>query len=304
MMKPIKALYVDWYTPRKNAGKSTPEKRPWEIAMVIRTTHFARKFNDLSPVLYCDVDTYEYYERIGLLKYFDEVKPILPVDTPFDSSVFWSAGKFYAIRDCDEPFILIDLDAEIRFKVDYGNCDVYCAHLERITENDLKYYPEAVYMDKENYIANNFDIEWSNYACNTCLISFSDLDFAKEYSNSSLNFIESLDNIDPAFTNSAYTILIEQRFLYELCRTRKKKIGTMISGDFVPVNSELGLPAFENSNVNEIGNKGFYHVWGFKNDIRKSQLVEDEFYRILISTAPDVRNSILEAVSLNHKLYI
>ena len=176
--------------------------------------------------------------------------------------------------------------------------------MERVTENDLKFYPESIYMDKENYIANNFGVEWSNYACNTCLISFSDLDFAKEYANSAIDFIESLSDIDPAFTDSAYTILIEQRFLYELCRSRKKKIGTMISGDFVPVNSELRLPPFEDSNIDEIGDKGFYHVWGFKKDIRESQMVEDNFFEILLLTAPDVKNSILEVVSINQKLYI
>jgi hypothetical protein len=55
----------------------------------------------------------------------------------------------------------------------------------------------------------------------------------------------------------------------------------------------MGLPAFENSNVEEIGGKGFFHVWGFKNDIKKSQDVEDEFFGSLVSTVPDVEDFII-----------
>jgi hypothetical protein len=303
-MNPTKALYVDWHTPRRNAGKLTPEKRPWEIAMIIRSAHFARKYNNLSPVLYCDTDTYNYYNKIGLLKHFDSVRPILPMNTTFNASAFWAAGKFYAIMDCNEPFILIDLDAEIRFKIDYGDCDVYCTHLERIVEDDLKFYPRPEYLDTENYIGNNFNIEWSEAACNTCLLAFNDLDFAKEYASSAIKFMESLDATNPAFSNVSYIVLIEQRFLYELCRSRGKKIGSMISGNYIPTNFGLGLPSFENSDLEEIANKGFFHVWGFKNDIRKSNAVEDEFFGSLLSTAPDVKDSILEVVSINQKLYI
>jgi len=303
-MKPTKALYVDWHAPRRNSGKMVPEKRPWEIAMIIRSTHFSRKYNGLSPILYCDPDTYSYYDEIGLLKHFDGVKPILPEITNFDPSVFWAAGKFYAILDCNEPFILVDLDAEIRFTIEYGDCDVYCTHMERIIKGDLKFYPDVEYLDDKNYMSNNFGIEWSDRACNTCLLAFNDIDFAKEYASMALEFIDSIYEINPAFTNVSYMVLSEQRFLYELCRSRGKSIGTLISGNYMPTNFPIELPAFENSNVEEIADKGFFHVWGFKNDIKKSQDVEDEFFGSLISTAPDVEDFIIESVSINYKLYI
>lgn len=301
-MNPIKAIYVDWHLPRKNSGILMPSKRPWEICMIIRSVYFSRKYNNLSPVLYCDPETYSYYESIGLLKHFDEVKPILPTSTIFDASIFWAAGKFYAILDCDSPFMLIDLDAEIRFKIDYGDCDVYCTHLERVVDTDLKFYPKVEYLDVKNYIGNNFNIEWGSSSCNTCLLAFRDLDFAREYANSAIKFMECLDEINPSFSKVSYIVLIEQRFLYELCRARGKKIGVLISGNYVPTNYALGLPAFENSNLSEVAGRGFFHVWGFKNDIKKSKEKEDEFFESLSSSVADLKETIIESVSMNYKL--
>jgi hypothetical protein len=300
-MKPIKALYIDWHTPRRNNGNILPVKKPWEIVMIIRSVHFARKFNNLSPVLYCDIDTYNYYDKIGLLKHFDEVRPILPMNTVFNTSIFWAAGKFYAIMDCDDPFIIMDLDAEIRFTIDYGDCDVYCAHLERINPNDIHCYPEVSSLDKENYIANNFGIEWSDYACNTCIMSFSDLDFAKEYAGYAIKFMEDFDETKHEYSKIFYIVLIEQRFLYEFARSRGKKIGTLISGFYLPYSNGSSISAsFENSDVDEIADRGFFHVWGFKNNIAENQTAEDDFFATLVLSVPEIKDSILEVVLMNH----
>ena len=303
-MKPIKAIYVDWHMPKRDAGKMLPEKRPWEIAMIIRSVYFSRKYNDLSPVLYCDPDTYSYYDEIGLLKHFDEVKSILPTSTNFDTSVFWAAGKFYAMLDCNEPFILIDLDAEVRFKIDFGDCDIYCTHLERIVNDDLKFYPAVEYLDRENYIVNNFGITWSDRACNTCLLAFRDVDFAKEYANMALKFINDVYDFNQSFSNVSYIVLIEQRFLYDLAISRRKHINCLISGNYLPTNHSLNLPSFEDSNVDEIADMGFFHVWGFKNDIKRSQDIEDSFIGDLVTGVDDIHDDIIYSISTNHKLYI
>jgi hypothetical protein len=303
-MENKKALYVDWHLPRKVRGKNLPLKSPWEIAMIIRSVSYSRKYNGFSPVLYCDSETYNYYDEIGLLKHFDEVKAILPLETNFDAGAFWAAGKFYAILDCDSPFVLIDLDAEIRFKLDFGDSDIYCTHLERIVDQDMKFYPSPAYLDPSNYIASKYGLEWSDKACNTCILAFNDLDFAKGYANAAIDYMNHIGLADGRFSNVSYIVLIEQRFLYELCRSRGKKIGTMISGNYIPTNYALGLPSFEDSDLDEIAAKGFFHVWGFKNDIRKSKDVEDEFFGSLLSSSLDLKDSIIESVSMNHKLYI
>ena len=124
----MKAVYVDWHLPRKMKGVEIPVKKHWEVVMIIRTTYFSREINGFSPVLYCDQATYDYYESLDLIKHFDEVFPILPNDSSeidFDPTVFWAAAKFLAIEKCDSPFIMIDLDAEIRFKINPEKHDAF-----------------------------------------------------------------------------------------------------------------------------------------------------------------------------------
>lgn len=299
-----KAIYVDWHLPKKSLGRVLPMKKSWEIAMIIRSTSYSRIFNELSPVLYCDPDTRDYYDELGLLKHFDEVKQILPTEVNYNPSIFWAAGKFYAIMDNDSPFVLIDLDAEIRFEVDFEKCDIFSTHLERISKNDLKFYPDFEYLDMDGVMKKKFNIEWTDMAINTCILSFNDIEFAKKYAKSAIDFMESTININDSFSDAAYMVSLEQRFLYELARMENKKTNFLIDGHYVPTNKDLGLESFENSNVDEIGAKGFLHVWGYKKQLSSSPELEEGFTNQLISTSGYMRSDIIYSVDMNRKLYI
>jgi len=306
-MKPTKALYVDWHLPKKFQGKNRPSKRPWEIAMVIRTTFFSREMNNLSPILYCDQDMYDYYESIDLLKHFDEVYPILPTDLSFNDfnpSIFWAAGKFLAMQHCKDNFLMIDLDAEIRFKLDFEECDVFCAHREEVSEGDLWFYPNPEYLDTKNYLAERHNISWSNMAYNTSVLCFKNLDDAKEYANSALDFIKSIDSINPAFERVAYILLAEQRFLYEYCRSKNLDVNVLINGKYIPTGAKSGVSPFVDSNLEEVAERGFLHVWGFKNEMAKDKDTEDSFFGSLMSSRLNLRDDIVNSVSKNYELYM
>lgn len=305
-MRPTKALYVDWHLPRKFQGRNKPSKRPWEIAMTVRTTFFAREMNNLSPVLYCDQDTYDYYESIDLLKHFDEVYPILPNDvsfSEFNPSIFWAAGKFLAIQHCQENFLMIDLDAEVRFKLDLDECEVFCAHKEEVSEGDLWFYPSPEYLDTKNYLADKHKITWSDMAYNTSLLHFKDLVKAKEYANSALDYIRGIDSINPAFEKVAYILLAEQRFLYEYCRSENLHVKCLIDGKYIPTGAKIGAAPFVDSNLEEIAERGFLHVWGFKNEMSKNKESEDSFFGSLMASRLSLRDDIVNSVSKNYELY-
>ena len=306
-MSPVKALYVDWHLPRKFQGKNKPSKRPWEIAMTIRTVFFAREMNGLSPILYCDQDTYDYYESVDLIKHFDEVYPILPNDLSFNEfnpSIFWAAGKFLAIQHCKEKFLMIDLDAEVRFKLDLEKYDVFCAHREEVSKGDLWFYPDIEYLDKQNYLGAKHNLIWSDMAYNTSLLYFKDLGLAKEYADSALSFIRSVREINPAFEKVAYILLAEQRFLYEYCRAKDLNVGVLIEGRYVPIGLKNGVAPFIDSNLEEIAEKGFLHVWGFKNEMHKNKDIEDSFFGSLMASRLSLRDDIVNSVSKNHELYV
>jgi hypothetical protein len=302
-MKPTKALYVDWFMPRKYRGSNSLYKKPWEIAMIIRSTHFSKDVNKLSPVLYCDPEVYEYYKNTGLDSCFDEIYPTLPLEPKFNPAIFWAAGKFYAIRDMKENFLMMDLDAEIRFELDLSGMDLFCSHVEDIYSEDLNYYPRPEYLDTDNFLGREYHIEWGNKAYNTSVLYFKDLEIAKEYSNKALEFIESISNINPAFERG-YILLAEQRFLYEFAKVKNLNVETLISGLYKPGDSDKKLPAvFENSNVDEIGKKGFLHVWGFKNQIHGAEEAEQTLFGQLIASRLNLRDLIVECVTKNREIY-
>ena len=301
-MNPTKALYVDWSMPRKFRGSRSLSKKPWEIALIIRTTYFSKEVNGLSPVLYCDPEIYEYYKNIGLDSCFDEVHPILPTNPNFNPSVFWSAGKFLAIREMSEPFLMIDLDAEVRFPIDFSDCDVFCAHAEEINDNDLIYYPHPTYLGK-NYMVDKYGPTWNNLAYNTCLLYFKDLEVAKRYAEEALKFIETIPSIDPAF-ESGYILLAEQRFLHRMCEEENLKVRTLISGVYKTEDPLRKLPShFEDSDVEDIGKMGFLHVWGFKNKLNSREESEHELFGNLISSRLNLKDKIVECVKNSRILY-
>ena len=268
-MRPTKAIYVDWFMPRKKRGSISKFKKPWEIAMIIRSTHFCKEYNNLSPILYCDSEIHEYYKEVGLDRCFDEIRPILPTISDLDPSIFWSAGKFIAINDVKENFLMIDLDAEVRFEIDFSNCDVFCAHSEGILENDLVHYPDPELIDTNGYFTSKYGFNWDKKAYNTSLLYFKDLQIAKEYATEALNFIRGTDKINPSF-EIAYILLPEQRFLYEFCKYNQLKVSPLISGIYQPEDKLRKTKCFfDNSNIDEITDRGFLHVWGFKKKIFK-----------------------------------
>lgn len=302
-MRPTKAIYVDWFMPRKKRGSISKFKKPWEIAMIIRSTHFCKEYNNLSPILYCDSEIHEYYKEVGLDRCFDEIRPILPTIPDFDPSIFWSAGKFIAINDVKENFLMIDLDAEVRFEIDFSNCDVFCAHSEGILENDLVHYPDPELIDTNGYFTSKYGFNWDKKAYNTSLLYFKDLQIAKEYATEALNFIRGTDKINPSF-EIAYILLPEQRFLYEFCKYNQLKVSPLISGIYQPEDKLRKTKCFfDNSNIDEITDRGFLHVWGFKKKIFNIEDEEQALFGKLISSRLNLKDHIIECVIKNRELY-
>jgi hypothetical protein len=301
MTGPTKALYVDWSIPRKRRGVVSHVKKPWEIALIISSTHFSKKVNNLSPILCCDQEIYEYYKSIGLDKCFDEIRPVLPSSPNFDPSVFWSAGKFFAILNMEESFIMIDLDAEIRFKLDLSDCDVFCTHLERVNQNDLFYYPDPIYLGP-NSLVDKYGTSWGDTACNTCFLYFKDISIAKEYATEALEFIHSIPQIKPGF-EMGYILFAEQRYLYRMIMERGLKMKTLLSGYYITEDPVKKIPSyFEDSNIEEISERGFLHVWGFKTTLSKNPDEEHILFGDLISRRPDLVETIVECVSKNTEI--
>jgi hypothetical protein len=192
---------------------------------------------------------------------------------------------------------------EVRFKLDLEKYDVFCAHREEVSKGDLWFYPDTEYLDKHNYLASKHNIVWSDMAYNTSLLYFNDLNLAKEYADSALAFIRGVGEINPAFEKVAYILLAEQRFLYEYCRSKNLNVGVLIEGRYIPIGLKNGVAPFIDSNLEEVAERGFLHVWGFKNEMHKNKEIEDSFFGSLMSSRLSLRDDIVNSVSRNYELY-
>ncbi len=304
----MKAVYVDWHLPRKIKGVEKPVKKHWEVALIVRTTFFSRESNGFSPVLYCDQITYDYYESIDLLKHFDEIYPVLPNDpseVDFDPSIFWAGGKFLAIQKCDAPFVMIDLDAEIRFKIDHEEYDAFFTHYELSLEYDDQFYPSPEYLDKNNLLKEKYGIEWTDLAMNTAIMYFKDLDLAKEFAEAALDFMRNIESIELKFSPVAYILFAEQRLVYEFCRSKNLNIGTLISGVYIPRETREGyLAEFIDSDIEVVAQRGFLHIWGYKNSLNDSIELEQQLLGDLISSRPSLKDDIVGSISKNFEIYM
>jgi len=301
-MKKIKSVYVDWFAPRSSRGESFKPKKDWEIALIIRSAYFSKEINGFSPVLYCDPVTEKYYKDLGIYSCFDEVFSILPESvSEYNPSVFWAAGKFIAIDHCDSPFILMDLDLELRCKIDLSECELFCSHIESIDNNCYLFYPDPYILDKDGYFEEN-QIKFGNEALNTALLYFKDLNFAKEYSSLAFNYMKSIKETDSRLENNSYILLAEQRLLSEMCKIKGISPKTLISGHYLPSKSVTGEknPPFVNSNINEIS-KYFLHIWGYKSELNDNHFLEIDLYRKLLTSSPlEIQEIIEKSIDSNY----
>lgn len=303
-MRNIKCIYVDWYAPRKHRGVPFKRKNEWEIALLIRSIYYSKEINGFSPVLYCDPITEKYYREIEILDFFDEVFPVLPLNPEgYNPSIFWAAGKFEAILHCDSPFVLMDLDLEVRGKIDISDCEVFCSHTEIIDNDCFRFYPDPKKLDQNNFFDKN-GIEFGNEALNTAILYFKDIKIAKEYARISIEYMKSVKFINEDMESNAYILIAEQRLLSEFCKKKGIIPKRLISGYYLPSKALAGEkdPPFVESNVFEVS-KYFLHIWGYKVSLDSDPFLGMDLYRRLLLSSPEfIKERIENSVEINYSL--
>jgi hypothetical protein len=99
-------------------------------------------------------------------------------------------------------------------------------------------------------------------------------------------------------------LLPEQRFLYEFCKGKELNVSALISGIYQPEDKLRKTKCFfEDSNIEEITEKGFLHVWGFKKRIFNIEEEEQALFGNLISSRLNLKDHIIECVIKNRELY-
>lgn len=242
----MNGFYSIWSKPYLKS-KNTDEywMHDFELLTLILSLSMWKKLNGKVSMI-ADKAALKYLENSGVLRLFNGDVAELKVDEDINESIFWAAGKLFALKQLKSPDAMVDLDLVVWENMDnYMKDDILVIHREEVTDH---VYPDfEKFKMTDSYI---FDNSWSKEVrpCNTALLCFKDIDFIHDYVDKSIYFmkncLEDSDNLCPM-------VFAEQRLISILADKANKNIGTLF-----PLASDIGLQ----SKVT--------HIWGHKNILK------------------------------------
>lgn len=240
MMDRLTGIHINWTKPAFAAGKSEYRIESHELlTTVLSALEWKKHYGRM--ILYTDPVGKAYYESIGYLPLWDEVRE-LHVPASVSAASYWAAGKLYALADVREDVCMIDTDFILWENLKL-NAPVTVAHLEpvgnAIYPKELSYYRTDL---REFY---GFDAK--ALACNTAFCCFRDRTLKEKYLDAAFAFME---NSDPKGNTLQYMVCAEQRML-----------GMILKRERI-------APAVLLHEGNLHTQRICTHTWGYKNTMR------------------------------------
>ena len=222
--------------------------------------------------LYADVMTLEFLDKLNALDLWDE-KGFLPENKLVDKNIFWASSKLQALKQINEPVVLMDNDFIVYKSFESFLKDkVVVAH----DENGIDYYPGPLdpYISRVKHIINR-----PNYrSVNCCFEYFPDPKFTYHYSETSLLLMEEFTKLK--VPNSNYLVFSEQLLLKHLLDIFKVPYDVLIGDEFISkdrkwVSNREGLINSKEKDT------WFKHYWMEKPELRKDKGAIKELYNAL-----------------------
>lgn len=201
----------------------------------------------------------EYYKNLGIDSIWD-----LGIDLSLnnikddiDRSLFWAAGKIYALKTQKEPCVMIDTDFIVWESIEeiLKNQKICTIHKEKIT-NEV--YPDKYFFEmKDGYIFDK-DWDWSVLPSNTAFTYIADEKFKEYYTKCAIDFMENLIGGKDRIVNMVFA---EQRLL-SMCANKMD----------IPIKEIMSLEDL-------FGNKQkiFTHTWGYKDSMKRNYIKRKDF---------------------------
>ena len=229
----------------ENVIKSQNFYNQSRILLLVSSVSLWRKYHpDHKTVFYCDEETYNELNKLGILSLFHEVRN-LSYPENIDRVVFWSSCKTKIISETKIPLCIVDHDFLIFTNIDQHLKDNV---LYTYDESDKNWYPpkEDKYLDQ---LTTPIEREYS-LAANVSLFYLPDPKFANEYGKQVLkNHIELTKmKVD----NSKYMIASEQLMLKQWLNLKNIKHKT------------LHKNIFDNDKLLYQNITHMYGIWGIK----------------------------------------
>ncbi len=254
----MQAFHSTWTKPFFKSHEGDFYVEDFELLTTILSALKWREFNG-SIKMITDKAGAIYYRKWGLEDLWDlGIDDTLEeeMDSSIDESVFWAAGKLYALEKQDTPCVMMDTDFIVweNIKAHLMKDGVTLIHREKIQDN---VYPEqSAFLMKDGYRFSphwNWEIE----PCNTAFLCMRDESFKRYYIQEAKAFMKGALGRDPLI----YMVFAEQRLL-AMCAEEKK------------------IDLYALSSLEELFHhtqKRFTHIWGHKRLLRNSEKEREKF---------------------------
>jgi hypothetical protein len=318
----MNGIHVNWTKPHFNREKRVNgtflvngkrDIRPYKISNYlllcqILSILFWKKYNG-EIHLYTDREGFNYYQKLGIHKFYDYVNiDLLENYENVNPEVFWAAGKLQVQAHLPCPFVMLDMDLFIEMnlnEVNYFNYPVSSTHLEDPYE---PYYPS---MDKVLFHTNyEFpDIfKWNKRAFNVSLLYWGDDKIKKDYLDIAFEY---MDNSNPKKVDideyQSRIVFAEQRLLGEYVFSNNIPFTTLIKESYNPrgvnkYDEQLWYDCGNGENKDVINEK-LLHIWGKKKifDVNNSErnFIEKYFFDLIDINFPEYKNQITSIFNMN-----
>lgn len=217
-------------------------------------------------ILVCDRLTRAFLRSYKCTKLWDEVQ-IVQDNPNINKKIFWASSKLVAMKEIDEPFLLMDHDFLVyqSFESILKDKPVFT-----VEEDGIRYYPSAY----DNYIKLISDIipRPKQAAINCSFMYFPDTDFSKLYANTAIALMERFS--EQNVPNSKYLIFAEQLSLKFLLDRENIKYETLLKAKWLSKDRKY-YPIEEGHFSLDESDMHFRHYWMEKPDLRGKEDSEE-----------------------------
>ncbi len=240
----MKGFYSLWTAPYfSGRSKASFLLQDFDLLTLLLSAAVYERYNG-PTAMYADDRAGEYLINIGLEKYFS--RGLLPLSVPenINPKVFWAAGKLAALREEEQPSVMIDTDLIIwvPLKEKLRGTNIAVIHREELNPQ--------IYPSPENFAMQEgyrFPDAWnfSVLPANTAMLFLKDQDFKEYYVREAFRFMTSCK---PTQDNLCPMVFAEQRILPMCAAARNYSVSAFCDR----------LEQLREQTM-------FTHIWGHKN---------------------------------------
>lgn len=192
------------------------------VLLLLASVHLWRKnHREDTCVLYADDLTIDTLDRLKVLDFWHQVKPI-PNTAKINKDVFWASAKLQVLADIKEPVIIMDNDTHV-YKPLKPLLDLNKTYVCN-SEVGKGYYPSSI----DPYISKlSYKPRWQTESVNVSFLLLPDPDFTIKYAKLSIKLMEELTSLGAP--NPQYLIFAEQLLLRHLLDKENVEYSNIIS---------------------------------------------------------------------------